>query len=105
MSLPRRRSIDALDTETNKKKKKKIKEREKKRRKKTEVGVASFTSAKIRRVVAIIFDSVPTAGGNRRKSIRSGGNVNYVSKGRNVLIRSGLSDLHHEVRGTAGKWS
>ena len=63
---------------------------------------------KIRRVVAIIFDSVSagfTAGGNRRKSIRPGGNVNYVSKGRNVLIRSGLSDLHHEVRGTAGKWS
>lgn len=45
---------------------------------------------------------IPNGSNRSSKSIRSGGNVNYVSKGRNVLIRSGLSDLH---RGTGGKWS
>lgn len=58
-------------------------------------------------VVAIILQPmihlwIPNGSNRSSKSIRSGGNVNYVSKGRNVLIRSGLSDLH---RGTGGKWS
>ena len=100
------RSIPLVYENERNDKRKKNKKKESRERKRTNKCWDEFQQGP-EDFVAIILQPmihlwIPNGSNQSSKSIRSGGNVNYVSKGRNVLIRSGLSDLH---RGTGGKWS